>query len=240
GANDDETAIDRTRGVICVVLVRPAFRRQGIGSELLRRAESYLVERGTRSVQAGPAPPRNPFYFGVYGGSNQPGFLDSNQLARPFFARHGYEPAAATIVLERRLNGNPLPADPRFAELRRYHDLKIFSVATPASWWQECVFGLIEPAEFRLEERTTGQPVARAAAWEMEAYSQRAGMPSAGILDVVVRAELRRRGIGRFLIAQLIRTIHEQDFRLIEVQCAEQDEAALGLLRGLGFVQVDT
>ena len=53
GANDDETAIDRSRGVICVVMVRPAFRRQGIGSELLRRAESYLVERGTRSVQAG-------------------------------------------------------------------------------------------------------------------------------------------------------------------------------------------
>ena len=51
---------------------------------------------------------------------------------------------------------------------------------------------------------------------------------------------VRRRGIGRFLIAQLIRTIHEQDFRLIEVQCAEQDEAALGLFRGLGFVQVDT
>src|SRR5436309_2328098 len=47
GANDQETACDRSRGVICAIAVRSTHRRRGIGSQLLRQAEEYLAARGT-------------------------------------------------------------------------------------------------------------------------------------------------------------------------------------------------
>src|SRR5437667_12648986 len=53
GANDDETAIDRTRGVVGVVLERPAFRRQGICDVRVRADELSHVDTGAAPVQAG-------------------------------------------------------------------------------------------------------------------------------------------------------------------------------------------
>src|SRR5437762_3316051 len=46
-AGADESALDYQEGVICAAMVLPAFRRQGIGRELVRRAEEYLREHGT-------------------------------------------------------------------------------------------------------------------------------------------------------------------------------------------------
>src|SRR5690349_5537076 len=40
-------------GVTCLLGVRPAIRGQGIGSELLKRSEQYLTERGARLLHAG-------------------------------------------------------------------------------------------------------------------------------------------------------------------------------------------
>src|SRR5262249_54118619 len=65
GSNDIETAIDSTQGVTCCIGVRPAFRRRGIGTELLRRCEAYLRERGTQNLHMGVTRPVDPFYFGL-------------------------------------------------------------------------------------------------------------------------------------------------------------------------------
>ena len=59
---------------------------EGVGHHVTRlgREGGSLSARGTRSILAGAHWPRCPFYFGLYGGSNMPGFLDSDAATGPF------------------------------------------------------------------------------------------------------------------------------------------------------------
>src|SRR5262245_35672601 len=235
GPNDDETACDRSRGVVCAVLVRSSHHRRGIGAELLRRAEQYLIERGTRVVSAGCHRPRNPFYFGLYGGCDLCGLLDSDTTAGPFFRKHGYEADATTLIFARRLSVKVTVNDGRCADLRRKYDVHFLPTAPITSWWQECVLGFVEPAEFRLVDRRTGNTAARAVVWEMEGFETKWNCAVAGVIELLVRADLRRQGLARFLIVQLMRAIQEQEFGIIEVQCPEDNLPAAQLLRSVGF-----
>ena len=240
GPTDDESRIDTTRGVVCAVAVRSSHRRAGVGSALLAAAESFLAARGTKSVHAGPRWPRCPFYFGLYGGSSMPGFLDSDAALGPFLVRHGYGAGESTLVLQRRLEKPFPPADVRFVAARRRFDIRLMPQMSIGSWWQECVYGLLEPVEFRLEEKGSGMPAARALLWEMEGHSGRWGCPSAGLLETQVRSDLRRQGLAKFLLTQILRRLQEEYFGIAEVQIPEQSETALALVRSLGFEQVDT
>ena len=73
----------------------------------------------------------------------------------------------------------------------------------------------------------------------MTDYGWRWGAPPAGVLDVQVRNDLRRQGLGKFLLAQLLRHLQEQYFAVAEVQVPDEEETAARLFRSLGFVQVD-
>ena len=55
-----------------------------------------------------------------------------------------------------------------------------------------------------------------------------------------VREDLRRQGIGKFLLAQLLRRIQDQYYEIVEAHAVEEDVPTRGLLRALGFEQVDT
>lgn len=63
---------DVERGVIENLYVRPEHRGEGIGSELLERAEQELFDAGADRVSLE--------------------VLASNEAARRFYARHGYDP----------------------------------------------------------------------------------------------------------------------------------------------------
>ncbi len=91
GPAADESALSPSAGVVCALAVRPGFRRRGIGSELLQRSEAFLAGRGAATIEAGPMPPNNPFYLGLYGGSESAGFLESDAAADPFLLRRGYQ-----------------------------------------------------------------------------------------------------------------------------------------------------
>ena len=52
-------------------------------------------------------------------------------------------------------------------------------------------------------------------------------------------ADLRRQGVGKYLLAQLLRYLQEQYFGVAEVQVTEDMEAALKMFRTIGFSQVD-
>jgi ribosomal protein S18 acetylase RimI-like enzyme len=239
GPNDDETTIDPRRGVLCAVMVRPEYRRRGIGSELLRKAEEYLKTRGTAEYKAGCAPPINPFYFGLYGGSDVHGILDSDKSAEPFLRRHGYESTEPALVLTRRFGGKSIVGDGRWADFRQRYEIQFVSLAPISSWWQDCRLGMIEPAEFRLVDRDGNQTAARIIVWEMASFEPKWNTSTVGILDMVVRSDVRRRGLGKFLLAIAMRTVEEQRFAAIETHCDEKNSAALALFHGLGFVQVD-
>jgi ribosomal protein S18 acetylase RimI-like enzyme len=237
--NADGSGVDRQVGVLCTLGVLPDHRGKGVGSELLRRAEDYLKRRGARELLAGPQAPRNPYTFGLYGGARSPGFLDSDAQARPFLEGRGYHVRESALVFQRALDRVNVPADPRFLGHRQHYEI----LATPhhaGSWWEESVLGPVDLVEYRLQEKGTGRVAARATLWEMDTFNQYWGENGVGIVDLDVAPDLRRQGLAKFLLSQVLRHLHEQFFSLVEVHAPEANEPAVNLLRGLGFQHVDT
>jgi ribosomal protein S18 acetylase RimI-like enzyme len=241
GADAGESAMSFAAGVTCMLAVRPAFRRRGIGSELLRRCEDYLRDRGARNLYAGAHRPLNPFYLGLYGGSELPGVLDTDAEAAAFLRKRGYAAGRATRVLQRQL-GQPLKLlDPRCAAHRRRYELRVdVAPARASTWWETSVLGPVEPLLFALVDQQTGASAASALVYELEGFSWRWNQPAVGVLNLNVRTELRRQGLGKLLLFQILRYVQDQCFELAEVQVAEDNEPAARLCQALGFTQADT
>jgi len=239
GPNADQTALDPGLGVICCVVVRPEDRRHGVGRALLHRAEEYLTARGATNIRVGSQTPNNPYLFGIYGGSNSPGLLASDGDVEPFLASAGYTRADAVLVFQRKLDRPLDVADPRFGITRKRYDVQLLKAAAIATWWEECVWGGLEPAEFRLVDKLTGLPAARATAWELEGFGWKWNHPSAGIIDVQVRPDLRRQGLAKFLVIHILRFLQDQFFGIGELQARADDPAAVRLCQSVGFEQVD-
>lgn len=239
GPADAFGAVDTSVGILCALGVAPSHRKQGIGSELLRRAEEYLRARGAQTLHAGPWPGLNPFTFAIYGGAQSCGFLASDALAPAFLERHGYRPTGARRILQRSLEQPINVPDGRFPGYRPRYEIH----AGPRhglGWYEEAVIGPVELHEYQLVDKGAGKTVARAWLWEMETYRQRWNEHAVGLTAVEVVAEQRKQGLAKFLLAQLMRHLQDQFFTLMEAHLAADDAAGDGLLRGLGFQQVDT
>ncbi len=239
GANGEGQKLAPDPGVICVVAVRPGGCRRGIGSELLRRAEAYLRDRGARTIYFGAMRPLNPFYLGVYGGSELPGVLVSEAAAEPFLQKHGYELWDSCAVLQLNLEQEPEIADPRFLALRRAYTLETVTRPVSKRWFEEAVLSPCELLRFELRESRTGTAVAAGMFWEMDLYGWRWHQSCAGIIEVDVAESHRRQGLGKYLMHHMLHYLHEQFFTLVEVQTMQRNLAAISLYRGLGFREVD-
>jgi ribosomal protein S18 acetylase RimI-like enzyme len=239
GPNQRGSALSKHEGVICLMAVRPTHQRRGIGSELMERAEAYLRKQGAQTLFAGLMKPRTPFYFGIYGGAGMPGVLLTEKAAAPFLDSHGYRPVETSLVFQRYLDKPVNIADGRFAALRRRFDVRIIPRIPVTSWWQECVLGLVEPVEFRLEEKEGGKLAGKALAWEMESFSWTWNVPSVGLFDLHIRDDMRRQGLGKFLLSQVLRYLQDQYFGLAEIHTPEANRPLTNLYRSCGFEQAD-
>ena len=236
----DLTALSFAEGVVCSVAVRPADQRKGIGRGLVAHCEKYLAGKGARTFRAGPVWPQCPFGFGMYGGTSCPGFLASDPDADPFFRAVGYAPAGRTLVFQKKLDQPLTIADARFGMLRRRYDTQVLRAASVGSWWHDAVWGTLEPVEFRVVDKLANNlPAARAVVWELEGYGWRWGYPSAGILDLQVRPDLRRHGLAKLLVSQILRFLQDQFFGVCELQAPADRADLVGLCRATGLEQVD-
>jgi ribosomal protein S18 acetylase RimI-like enzyme len=240
GATQDGSRLSTDKGVLCLLGVVPSHRRRGIGSELLRRCEDFLRQGGASELYAGGMPPLNPFYLGVYGGSDSPGFLLSDAAAEPFLARHGYRPQEVRQVFHCRLSHSYNVVDARFANLRNRFDIRAQARGKPASWWQAAVLGPLEMLEFSVEDKTTHDILGRVCVWEMEGFSHRWNESALGLNEIEVREDMRRQGVAKYLLSQALRYLRDQYFTLAELQVSENNEAGRRLCQSLGFKQVDT
>jgi ribosomal protein S18 acetylase RimI-like enzyme len=227
-------------GVVCLLGVRPGARRHGAGTELLRRCEDYLRQKGARPIYAGGHWPRNPFYMGLYGGCESPGFLRSDAPAEPFFLHHGYRVDHEVLVMQRKLDQPFKLFDPRFLSLRQRYDLHVDYPRTLRSAWRECVVGYLDPLEFVLLDRQSGQPAARTLIWDMEGFALRWHSSAVGILDFHVEPDYRRQGLGKLFLSYIMRQVQEQFFQIVELHLPAANPLALRFLQGLGFEHVDT
>jgi ribosomal protein S18 acetylase RimI-like enzyme len=192
-------------------------------------------------LRAGPRWPYCPFGFGLYGGTNCPGFLASDEGADPFFKSLGYEPAGTTLVFQKKLDAPLSIADGRFGLLRKRYETQVLRAAGVPSWWHDCVWGTLEPVEFRMVDKLANNFLAgRAIVWELEGYGWRWGFPSAGILDIAVRGDLRRQGLAKLLVSQVLRFLQDQFFGICELQAPAEYPELVGLCRACTMEHVDT
>jgi ribosomal protein S18 acetylase RimI-like enzyme len=239
GSNAEGSGIDYRGGVICALAVLASHRGRRLGTALLEHGENYLRSHGAVELYAGPMAPLNPFYLGLYGGSELPGFLASDVAAEPFFMRRGYQVHRVTRVLQRRLSVPVKAFDPRFTGYRQRFELCEDAASRLGSWWQYSLFNAAEPRIFSLLDRTNQQYAAQALLWEMESFSSRWNLPAVGVVDWWVKPELQRQAIGKYLLIQIIRRAQEEMHEVVELHIPTDNNPAWKVCQAMGFEQVD-
>jgi GNAT superfamily N-acetyltransferase len=225
-------------GTTAMLLVEPGSDGPELAQGLLASAEDYLRARGAKVLYAGGLFPLNPFYWGIYGGSEGSGILSGHEAFHHAAAARGYVPAGTTVLMEADLS-LPESRDPRTPLIRRQTQLEFFEDALPPHWWQNLAIGDFPLCDAQLLAKSDGTLVARAATWEMRWFGREEGRVRAGLLDVYVPPEQRRKGYARFLVGEILRRARSNLVHCVEVQTSAENQPALALYTSLGFVPVD-
>jgi ribosomal protein S18 acetylase RimI-like enzyme len=232
--------LDPALGTVSMMVLAPGLDDVELEIGLFVTAERYLRERGATVLYAGGQYPVNPFYWGIYGGSECAGVLGAHTAFRRAAERAGYQPSGTTVLLEADLN-RAEPRDARAPVLRRQVRLDVLEDALPAGWWQALAIGLFRPTQLSLVDRTDERVVAHATTWDIASgFGVGDGRPRMGMIDVEVDPASRRKGFGRLLVSEVFRYAREQFAEVVAVQTAETNTAAVGLYKTLGFEPVDT
>lgn len=231
---------DPSLGATVMLLVEPGLDEPEIDRGLVLAAEDYLRRRGAQVLYAGGQWPLNPFYWGIYGGSEFAGVLSGHVAFHRAVERTGYQPVSTTILLEADLARSE-PRDPRTTLLKRQVRLEITEDAQPEGWWSALAIGLFRLTRFEVFDRVQGHRLARATTWDIASgYGLGDGRPRAGLVDFEVDPEHRRRGLGRHLVAEVFRHARAQMTELVSVQTSSTNLPAIGLYKAAGFEPVET
>jgi GNAT superfamily N-acetyltransferase len=236
----DLSELDYSEGIICCVLVLDSRQHQGIGRELLARAEEYLRAQGARSIQAGQSRYKDPFYFGIYGGARPSGFLQSDAAAAPFFHSMGYVVKQRIPIFQRDLTDRKDPMNYRLMTLRRQTELLVTDQPEHPTWWWYCRFGNIESMRFQLVEKKTRAPIASVTVIGLDHYIAAWNERAIGLVDVFVEERFRGQGFGQTLIVDAIRRLRTEMITRAEIHIPEDSLDAVGAILASGFSQVDT
>lgn len=242
-ASSSDHRIDLALGTVAMLALDPNAGNEDedddLGAALIDHALSRLRDRGARVLYAGGQYPLNPFYWGLYGGSEFSGILGRHDAFHRAVRASGFAAVSRSILLERPLSGaSEPPFDPRTLILRRRFRLAIEEDAGFSRWWDALAVGSTYGIRFRLDD-PHGKPVACATTWDMAGFERFDGRLRAGLIDVDVAADHRRRGLGRYLIREVIRHHAARGIHALAVQTREANEPALGLYRSLGFEEVE-
>lgn len=239
GPTANEQSLCGEEGTIQAVIVAPSHRRFGIGRELVRRAEEYFRSRGTQCLYAGPAAPRDAFYFGIYGGSQPAGFLESDPLAQPFFHAVGYVPHQRHLIFQRSLEEKGDPVGLRLMSVRRSTKLGAQAAAEPPTWWSQTRMGRLDSLTLSLIPKAGGTPLAEVMVVGLDHYMASWRQRAIGLIDLHVPEANRRKGYAQALLVEVCRRVKGDLITLVESHVAEGNEAGIKTLKSAGFEQVD-
>jgi ribosomal protein S18 acetylase RimI-like enzyme len=230
--------LDRSLGTISMLAVDSTETANRVSRSLVLAAERYLLDRGTQVLYAGSLFPLNPFYWGLYGGSEGAGIVASHDSFRRCVIEMGYEPSSSTLLLEADLS-RAETRDPRAVVIRRAHRIEVEDDPCPRHWWEALAIGEFHLGHLHLISKANDAEIGRVAVWDMDWYSREDERPRLGLIDLEVAVEHRRKGYGRFLVAEVLRLAREQSFALVELQTNANNLPALSLYAGLGFSTVE-
>jgi len=239
GPTDDEQRISHMLGVTCMLMVRHDYRRQGIGRELITRSERYLRDLGAKVLYGGGIRPLNPFYLGLYGGSELPGVLDSDQAAQQIYRACGYHEIDRTRIFQRDLADFRSPVDRQQMQIRRRMTLEVTQDPPTNTWWEACTLGGFERTRFELVEKSSRRTLASAISWRIEPLGTSWGVHAAGLIDLEVQDGHRKQGLGTALLSEAMKHMRLSSFHRVEVQTMQANSVELRLYKKLGFQEVD-
>lgn len=226
-------------GTIAMLVVAPSADDPEVTAGLLAAAEAYLRGRGAAVVYAGGQSPLNPFYWGLYGGSEFAGILGRHASFHQAVGRAGYEPVSTTMLLEADLS-RAEAFDPRGVLIRRLTQVAVVEDGLPSGWWEALALGDFRPTTYRLTARSDGTELARASAWNMDWFGRMDRRSRVGLFDLEVNPEHRRKGYGRHLVHEILRHARGQSTDAVAVQTRSTNEPALALYQATGFEPVET
>ena len=231
--------LDYEMGAVAMVVVDPAHEDPEMEQNLVLTAERYLRSRGAKVLYAGGQYPLNPFYWGLYGGSEDSGVLSSHLAFRRVVERMGYEPVAATALCELELSRWTERRDPKSMYLRKFSSLVMVEDLLLPSWWDSLALQDYRPNRFELIDRTASTRIGGATSWDMTAFS-RDGQSRFALIDMEVEPSHRRKGYGRLLVSEILRHARAQRADVVTVQTSSTNTGALALYQGAGFLPVET
>jgi ribosomal protein S18 acetylase RimI-like enzyme len=225
-------------GTIVMLVVDPKDDDPELVPGLLDAAHSYLRSRGAKVVYAGSLFPLNPFYWGIYGGSEGSGILSGHRQFHSALLERGFQPVSTTVLLEADLAVHE-PRDPRAAVIRRQTHVEFIDDALPDHWWQNLALGDFQLMSAHLLLKSDGSTVARAQAWDMGWFGREDGLSRVGLINLEVPADQRRKGYARFLVSEIFRRARENLIASVAVATSDSNEPALALYASLGFQPID-
>lgn len=240
GFSENLNSLDTSKGVICWLVVKRTEHRQGIGRELIQRAEEYLIAHGATTIQAGQSRYCDPFYFGLYGGARCSGFLQSDAAAEPFLRSVGYEPEQYTSVFQRDLKSARDPMNMKLMAIKQRTKLQVTEQPPQATMWWLTHFGCIESMFFSLVEKSSLKPIASLTVVGLDHFIGRWGERVIGLVDVFVEPEYREKGYGTALVVESLKRLRNQFITRAEVHVDRDHPGALKAIGTASFEQVDT
>ena len=226
-------------GTIGMLVVEPGNDDPEVADGLMVAAETYLRERGAKVLYAGGQYPLNPFYWGLYGGSEWAGILSSHLGFLKAVQRAGYEPVSSTVLLEADLS-SPEVRDPRSPLIKRQARVDIVEDVLPENWWQSLWIGDFRPTQYRLVAKADERELARATTWDMSWFGRRDGRAGIGLVAMEVGTSVRRKGYGRHLMVEILRHARSEMLSVVSLQTNSTNAPALALYQSVGFQPVET
>ncbi len=190
-------------------------------------------------LYGGGSYPLSPFYYGLYGGSELSGVLESDAQSQEVFRAADYRSARRSLVLHRDLAGFRPLVDRQQIQIRRTTRLETMVDPPTRTWWEAVMFEPFDRTRWSLVEREGGPSLASVYVWNLETMAGTWGVHAVGIVDLEVHSDRRRRGLATNLLGEAFRQLQAQGVSLAEVHVPEENEPALAVFRSLGFERVD-
>lgn len=238
GPKDEAPGISTQLGTTCLMMLAPDSNETDVASGLLDRCEQYLRGRGAQVLYGGGMSPLNPFYVGLYGGSELPGVLDSDLAARAVFENHRYREIERTRIMRVHLDRFEPVIDRAQMQIRRQMVVESQIDAPTRSWWDACTLGAFELTRFEMVPRGGGPPVATALFRSMDPSAATSAGRTTGLMHFEVDAAHRRRGYAVFLLSEAFRQFQRQGIMTVETQTLETNLPAVNLYQKMKFAQV--
>lgn len=239
GANDEHNGIATEVGTTYQLMLRADHRNAALAGELLAESEAYLQKRGAKVIYAGGIRPLDAFYLGLYGGSELPGVLVNDAAFNEACRNRGYREIDRAVVLLLELASFRPAITREQRQLRREVNCHEVHCPPARNWWEACTIGAFERIRFLLTRPGGGEPLADVWFWDVEPLSTSWGAPAAGMFDLNVPSDQRRKGLATFLLGEAFDRLRNRGIILVEAQTMQQNAPALTLYDKLGFKKVD-